>query len=83
MACNCKANEYIKKIHKNYGHKTNIPWKERVNFNFTEGLKVILLGIGFIVFLPIIFIITLFLTFKGGNKLDINKILKFFLRKDE
>ena len=82
MGCNCKVNQQIMKIHKNYGRSVNIPWKEKYKFRVIEGIKFILLGIIGLILFPIIFIIILIFFFKGYRTINVNKILSYFLGKD-
>lgn len=82
MGCNCKVNQQIMKIHKQYGKKINIPWKENVKFKVVEGFKFILLGIIALALSPILFIIILIFVIKGYRTFNVNKILKYFLGKN-
>ena len=43
MGCNCKANQQILKITKQYGHKINVPWKDKLMFKTEEGIKIIII----------------------------------------
>ena len=83
MACDCKVNKQILKLHKEYGTKIYTPWKERIKFSFEEGLKFILIALLAILCFPVFFIFVLYMTLKGGSQFNVNKILRFILRKDE
>jgi hypothetical protein len=82
MGCNCKANEEILKIHKQYGHAIGAPWKERVQFRLEEGFKYILLCLLCILCFPLILILTIFFLVKGSGNINVNKLIRFLLRKD-
>jgi hypothetical protein len=82
MGCNCKANEEILKIHKQYGHAIGSPWKERVQFRLEEGFKYILLCLLCILCFPLILILTIFFLAKGSGSINVNKLIRFLLRKD-
>ena len=81
MGCNCKATEKILKIHKKYGNKINISWKEQMNFKVEQMLKFILIFLVTVAFAPIIFIIITIMFIKGNTVIDLNKILKRLVNK--
>lgn len=81
MGCNCKTTEKILKIHKKYGYEVQTSWKERVNYKITNILMKILKIILFFIFLPIIFIVILFLVFKGKTNINITNFLNTLLKK--
>lgn len=83
MACDCKVNKQILKLHKEYGAKIYTPWKERMKFNLEEGLKFILIALLAVLCFPIFFIFVLCMTFKGNQHFNVNNLLRFILRKDE
>lgn len=81
MGCNCKTNEQIGKLKKHYGYDVKMSFSESLKFNFNELLKLILIVIIVILFSPMIFIILLILFFCGKTTIDMNKILRFLLKK--
>jgi hypothetical protein len=82
MGCNCKANQQILKITKQYGHKINVPWKDKLMFKTQEGVKVIAIYLLFLIFSPFIFIIFFLLIRKSKNGVLKQKdFLKFFTTK--
>ena len=81
MSCNCKVNSDILKIHKNYGVKNNISWKEKFSFNTVEGFKYIILILLVIIFIPLIIVIYFVYVFNNKQHININKLLKIILRK--
>lgn len=83
MGCNCKVNKEIMKIHKEYGHNVNAPWKERVKFKFEEGVKLFIASLFVIIFFPLIFIFVIAFAIAGNGKINVNKLLRVILRKDE
>lgn len=83
MACDCKVNKQIIKLHKEYGKKINLPWKEKIGFRLEEGLKFIVLSLLIIIFLPIIFVYFFIRIITGNGYFNVNKMLRFILRKDE
>lgn len=83
MGCNCKVNKEIMKIQKEYGHKIDVSWKERMKFKFEEGLKLIIASFFIILCFPLIFVFVIIFTIRGNGKINVNKVLRFILRKDE
>lgn len=84
MSCNCKVNQQILKINKQYGHKTNIPFKDKFLFKTEEGFKTILLYLMVLIFFPLIFMFFIFLIRKRKNRvLKQTDFLNFFINKKE
>lgn len=83
MGCNCKANKEIMKIYKNYGHKIDVSWKEKIKFRLIEGFKLILISLLCILFFPLIFIFVLIYSSINNRSININKLLNKILRKNE
>lgn len=81
MSCNCKVNKEIMKLHKEYGHDVRTPWKTRAKFKITEGIKLLILFLLMVVLLPLIFIFVIICVIRGKGHININKMLKFIMRK--
>ena len=83
MGCNCKVNEEILKLHKEYGHNIHTPWKTRAKFKLTEGIKMFFVFLIIVIFFPVILAFFFITVLRGRRHININKILRFLLRKDE
>lgn len=80
MGCNCKANEKILKIHKDYGKKVNIPWTTEMAFKTGELLKLLLAGVLALLTSPVIFIFLFIRCIQGKTVININEVLRKFIR---
>ena len=81
MGCNCKVNEKILRIHKKYGHRTNVKNSEKLFFHLKEKLKLFLLLPILIIFVPIIIIWIISSIVKGENNINISNFLNYFFKK--
>lgn len=81
MACNCKTNEQILKLHRKYGNTIRTSWKERINFRFSEGMKLLLIYLMTIIFFPFILLFAIIVIINGKGKINVNKTLKLLLGK--
>lgn len=81
MGCNCKVTKNILKLHKNYGHPTNVKISEKIIFKLKETLKTFLLVLVSIIIFPIILIVVCIMMFNGKTNININNILKKFKKK--
>jgi lipopolysaccharide/colanic/teichoic acid biosynthesis glycosyltransferase len=81
MGCNCKANEKILNIHKKYGQESWVSNGHKIKFRIVELLKLILLFLICLFFLPLIIIIVIIISINGKGSININQILKIFLNK--
>ena len=80
MGCNCKVNEHISKIHKNYGSKINLSWKEKISFRTIESFKYLIIILLCIIFLPLVILFYIIYGIKNKGVFNINKILFFLLK---
>lgn len=80
MGCNCKANEKILKIHKDYGKKVNTPWTTEMTFKTGELLKLLLAGVIALLTAPVIFIFLIIRCIQGKTVININEVLRKFIR---
>lgn len=83
MACNCKVNKQILDIHKKYGHKINVSWKERVFFKTKEMFKVLIVIIPLFILSPFVFILFLFLLFRGKKYINVNNLIRKLIGKQK
>lgn len=83
MSCNCKTNEKILSFYKKYGYKSRVSWREKIHFTTEETIKTLLIIFLTICFAPIIIIVLIIMIIMGKSTFDINKILRFLLRKNE
>lgn len=83
MGCNCKVNKQILKIHKNYGYKYNVSWVARSKIKFKKSILNFVYIILIILFSPFVFVWFLYFIIKGKNIININKILKKFIRQNK
>lgn len=82
MGCNCKVNNEILKLHKEYGQNVQVPWRERAKFKLIEGIKLAAALLLIIPLLPLVFIFVLVSLIKGKGRIDVNKTLRILLRKN-
>ncbi len=82
MGCNCKVNEQILFLHKKFGNKINVSWKERGKFKITEFFKTIIIFLITLITTPILIIYFIIEIILGKNKFNINSILRKILKKN-
>ena len=82
MGCNCKVNEKIFKINKNYGFQSTVNVSERILFKVRETIKLILLLPITLIALPILIAMIPIVAIKGKGNVNINKMLNLLLRKN-
>lgn len=83
MGCNCKTTKKILEIHKDYGYKKNVSWKEKTKFTTGEMFMRLLVIILLTIFFPIIFFMVFFQVLFGKRNFNINNILRILLRKNK
>ena len=83
MSCNCKTTEKILSIHKRYGRDIKLPLKEHLTYHFKESIKFLLLSLIIIMLFPLLLFISIILLITGNNTINLNKILKRLLNKNE
>lgn len=83
MGCNCKANEQILKIHKDYGQKLNNTWQDRAMFRIKETFKVLIVLCLLFIFFPITLGVLIYLVIKGKRHFNFSIILKKMVGKDK
>lgn len=81
MSCNCKTTEKIIKIHKDYGYKINVSWKENLKFKINEIVKILIILFIALIFSPLIFIVIIVLALIGKTNINISKFLNRILKK--
>ena len=81
MGCNCKVNEKIFKINKNYGFNTTVNISEKISFKVKETIKILLLIPIIVVSFPILLIILPIIAIRGNGDINVSKLLNLLLRK--
>lgn len=76
MSCNCKANEQIFKIQKNYGKKVNVSWPEKTKFILEEGIKMILIMLILTPFTPLVLLYVIIMSITGYSRFNLNTLVK-------
>lgn len=76
MSCNCKANEQIFKIQKNYGKKANVSWPEKTKFILEEGIKMILIILILTPFTPLVLLYVIIMSITGYSRFNLNTLVK-------
>lgn len=76
MSCNCKANEQIFKIQKNYGKKVNVSWPEKTKFILEEGIKMILIILILTPFTPLVLLYVIIMSITGYSRFNLNTLVK-------
>lgn len=82
MGCNCKVKKDIITIHKKYGQKINVSWKERTLFNVKNKLLQIVYILIMLFLSPVIILFFIFFLVKGNKVININKILGKLMGKN-
>lgn len=82
MGCNCKTTEKILKIHNKYGEKKYTSLSEKTKFRTIEFLKIFLVTLIALLFMPIIILFVIIYLFKGKTNFNINKIIRKLLGKN-
>lgn len=82
MSCNCKANEQILKIQRNYGRKVNLTVGERLRFTIVETIKYIIISFLILIALPFILIAVIIMNATGYGRINLNAIRKRFSKKN-
>lgn len=81
MSCNCKANEQILKIQRNFGSKVSPPISEKLKFLIEEGLKTLVLMLMLIPVTPILFIGVILMNLMGFRHINLNKIVNLIRKQ--
>lgn len=76
MSCNCKANEQIFKIQKNYGKKVNVSWSEKTKFILEEGIKMVLIILILTPFTPLVLLYVIIMSITGYSRFNLNTLVK-------
>lgn len=82
MSCNCKVKKEIINIHKNYGYKTNVSWKEKTLFSIKNKMLYILYVLLMLLLSPIILLFFIILLIKGNRVINVNDIIKKLMGKN-
>jgi hypothetical protein len=83
MGCNCKVNKQILKIHKNYGHNINTSWVAKGKFRIKKSIFNVIYIMILLLLSPFAIVWFLYFLIRGKNIININKILKKFIRKSK
>ena len=82
MSCNCKANEQILKIQRNYGRQVNLSIGERLRFTVMETIKYIIISFLLLIAFPFILIAVVVMNATGYGRINLNAIRKRFSKKN-
>lgn len=82
MSCNCKANEQILKIQRNYGRKVNLSIGERLRFTVMETIKYAIVSFLLLIAFPFILIVVVVMNATGYGRINLNAIRKRFTKKN-
>ena len=81
MACNCKANEQILNLQRKYGTKVKASISDKIHFFVVESIKMILLFLILIPFIPIAFIGLLIMNLIGNNRIKLNRLINILTNR--
>lgn len=81
MACNCKANEQILNLQRRFGTKVKAPISDKIQFFVVESIKMILLFLILIPFIPIAFIGLLIMNLTGNNRINLNRLINILTNR--
>ena len=82
MGCNCKVKSDIINLHKKYGQKVNLSFKEKLKYYILEGLKHIGVYIILTPIYPFILIYVIVKLIQGKGIFNIGTFVKKFYKNE-